>query len=66
MNPTDDDCAPILTEQITDSNGTYQQEWYCQPPAPGLTYRVTDATWTPDHTVRRIHAIQLGHGRSKR
>ena len=52
--------TPIRTEQITDDNGTYTQEWYCQPPPEGNAYHVTRSTWSPDMTVRKIYEIQLG------
>lgn len=57
---------PVLTEQASDNSGSYEQQWYCQPPAPGVTYMVTDCAWTPDHRVRAIFAVQLGHGGQKR
>jgi len=60
------DGTPILTEQRTDRAGTYTCEWYCQPPAQGITHRVTDCTWTPDHKTRKIYAIALGQGRDQR
>lgn len=57
---------PVLTEQVTDAYGTYTAEWHTDPPPPGVTYRVTDSTWAPDHSVRRIYAIAIGQGRDRR
>ena len=54
--------TPVLVEQVNDDNGTYEQQWYCQPPPKGVAYLVTDCTWTPDHKVRKIFSVQLGRG----
>lgn len=51
---------PICTEQITDSNGTYEQQWFCKPPLPGTNYHVVRCTWSADHTVRKIYEVRLG------
>lgn len=55
--------TPVLTYEVHGSHGDYTEEWYCQPPAPGIVYRVTDCTWTPGYTVRRIFAVSVGQGR---
>lgn len=57
---------PILTEEVTTEDGTYTQQWYCQPPPAGTPYRVTDCTWGDHHTIRRIYAITLGQGHDQR
>jgi len=58
--------TPVLTEQASDRQGDYEQQWYCQPPPPGVAFMVTDAAWSPDHTIRRIFAVSFGHGSEKR
>lgn len=55
--------TPVLTEQVTDANGTWTQEWYCPPPPDRNAYHVTRCSWTPDGTTRKIYEISLcNHG----
>ena len=58
--------TPIITCEVHGSNGEYTEEWYCQPPAAGIVYRVTDCRWSPDFTTRRIFAVSVGQGRERR
>lgn len=51
---------PVLSEQVTDVDGSYRQDWYCQPPAEGIPFHVVRCNWTPDHSVRRIYEIRIG------
>lgn len=43
-----------LTETYYDDDGYYAVEWYCAPPAPAQTHKVTRDEWWYDYTVRRI------------
>lgn len=56
----------LLTEQIDDENGSYEQQWFTQPPAPGVTFLVTDCTWSPDRKTRKIYAVSPGRGSEQR
>ena len=62
----EDPAKPVLTEDVSDAYGDYQQQWYCQPPAKGIPFRVTDCTWTPDHKVRKIFEVAIGQGSQRR
>ena len=51
--------APILTELRRDGDSYYLEEWYCEPPAVGVRYRVIDEEWTGEYHVRSIRRIEL-------
>ena len=56
----------MATYDVHDDNGDYTEEWHCQPPAIGVAYMVTSCTWSPDHTVRKIYAVDISRGRETR
>jgi hypothetical protein len=60
----DDGC--ILTSLRNDSrDGATIWDWYCEPPAEGLTYEVVradDDGWRGGYPVRRIFEVRITGG----